>query len=167
MIGSTLKDFSLFVDGRGLAGKVTELTPPKLVVKTEEHRAGGMGVPIDIDMGLEKLMCEFTLSEYNTEVLKLFGLASGSPVKATLKGASQSDDGSVASVLIVVRGMFTEIDMGTWKAATKTEKKCKVSCRYYRLEVNGEVIYEVDAVNMIRIVDGVDQMVEIRAAIGL
>ena len=37
-----------FVDGRGYAGRVDEITLPKLTIKTEKHRAGGMDVPVEI-----------------------------------------------------------------------------------------------------------------------
>ena len=38
----TLKNFTLQVDGRGYAGRITELTLPTLSVTTEDFRAGGM-----------------------------------------------------------------------------------------------------------------------------
>ncbi len=38
---------------------------------------------------------------------------------------------------------------------------------YAKLTINGEVLYEVDVINMIEIVDGVDLMEEHRNAIGL
>jgi len=41
-----LKAFSLFVEGRGYAGKVAELTLPKLTRKMEEWRAGGPSTSI-------------------------------------------------------------------------------------------------------------------------
>lgn len=40
MIPKILKNFNLFVDGRGYAGKAEEVTPPKLSLKTQEF--GGM-----------------------------------------------------------------------------------------------------------------------------
>ena len=40
-----LKNINLFIDGRGYAGKVDEFDPPKLTIKTEEFRAGGMDAP--------------------------------------------------------------------------------------------------------------------------
>ena len=39
------KEINLFIDGRGYAGRVTEFDPPKLSVKTEEHRAGAWTRP--------------------------------------------------------------------------------------------------------------------------
>ena len=42
MLPKILKNFSAFVDGRGYAGRVDEITLPKLTIKMEEYRAGGM-----------------------------------------------------------------------------------------------------------------------------
>ena len=64
MIADVLKNMNLFVDGRGYAGVVDELTPPKLTMKTEEHRAGGMDAPVELDMGMEKLEASFSLKKY-------------------------------------------------------------------------------------------------------
>jgi len=44
MLPKILKNFNVFVDGRGYAGKIDEITLPKLTIKTEEYRAGGMGM---------------------------------------------------------------------------------------------------------------------------
>ena len=38
---------------------------------------------------------------------------------------------------------------------------------YYKVIVDGETVIEIDTVNMVEIVDGVDMMAEHRAAIGL
>ncbi len=167
MIPEILKSFNLFVDGRGYAGKVLEVTLPKLTIKTEEFQAGGMDVPVDIDMGMEKLSCEFTLAEYNADVLKLWGLADGNAVKLSLRGALQNDAGEVKPIVVTLQGMLKELDLGTWKPGEKSEKKCSISCRYYKLVLDGETIYEIDAINMVRVIGGTDQLVEIRNAIGI
>ena len=61
MIPKILKNFNLFIDGRGYVGKCEEVNPPKLSIKSEEYKAGGMDAPIAIDMGMEKLEASFTL----------------------------------------------------------------------------------------------------------
>jgi phage tail tube protein FII len=50
MLSKILKNCNVFVDGRGYAGKRDEITVPKLTIKTEGYRAGGMNIPISIDM---------------------------------------------------------------------------------------------------------------------
>jgi P2 family phage contractile tail tube protein len=39
--------------------------------------------------------------------------------------------------------------------------------RYYRLEINGEQIFEIDLVNGLRVIGGKDQLADIRRAMGL
>ena len=89
MLPKILKNFSAFVDGRGYAGRVDEITLPKLSIKTEEYRGGGMDVPIDIDLGMEKLEAEITFSEYDPELFRLFGIMDNSTVNFTLRGGLQ------------------------------------------------------------------------------
>ena len=157
-IPDILRNINLFVDGRGYVGKIDELTPPKLTIKTEEHRAGGMDVPVEIDMGMEKLECDFTLAGTDAGTLKSWGLGSSEPVPLTFRGAVQDGDGVVRAVVMRMRGIIREADFGTWKPGEKAPLKVMVALRYYKLEIDGEVIYEIDAENMIRIVDGEDRL---------
>lgn len=38
---------------------------------------------------------------------------------------------------------------------------------YYKLEIDGRVMYEIDMVNAVRVIDGVDQLAAERSALGL
>ena len=60
-----LKNMNLFVDGRGYAGRVDEIKLPKLTLKTEEHRAGGMDIPVELELGMDKLEAELTISDFD------------------------------------------------------------------------------------------------------
>ena len=166
-IPDILRNINLFVDGRGYVGKIDELTPPKLTIKTEEHRAGGMDVPVEIDMGMEKLECDFTLAGTDAGALKSWGLGSSEPVPLTFRGAVQDGDGVVRAVVMRMRGIIREADFGTWKPGEKAPLKVMVALRYYKLEIAEEVIHEIDAENMIRIVDGTDQLEAQREALGI
>jgi len=166
MIPKILKNFNLFIDGRGYVGKVEEVNPPKLNIKTEEFRAGGMDSPAMIDMGIEKLEGSFTLLEFDKNVLKQFGLIAGNVVSVTLRGALQ-DETSVSPIIIKLRGMYTEIDMGKMSAGEKGTLQCTVACRYYSLEIDGEQLIEIDIDNMTRRIGGQDKMVDVRKALGI
>jgi len=166
MIPKILKNFNAFVDGRGYAGRVDEITLPKLTVKTDEHRAGGMDVPVEIDMGMEKLEADLTFAEYDAELFRLFGLVDGNSVSVTLRGAMQAG-GEAEPIVVTLRGSFRELDSGNWKAGDKATLKCMMAIRYYRFNISGVDVIEIDAENMIRIIGGVDQMASIRQAIGI
>jgi hypothetical protein len=167
MADNVLKNINCFVDGWGMAGNVSELTPPKLAIKTDEHRAGGMDAAVDIDMGMEKMEAGFTLTKYCPDTLKLFGLGDGNTVPLVFRAATQSDDGDVTPVRIVMRGMLKEVDKGTWKPGEKATLAFKMNVRYYKEEVDGEVIHEIDIDNFVRIINGVDVLADMRDALGI
>ncbi len=166
MIPKILKNFNLFIDGRGYAGRVEEVNLPKLNIKTEEFRAGGMDSPAYIDMGIEKLEGTFTLLEYDKDILKQFGLINGNVAQATLRGAMQNET-TVSQIVVKMRGMYTEIDMGKFSAGEKGTLQCTLACRYYSLEIDGEKLIEIDIDNMTRIIGGEDKMVDMRKALGI
>jgi hypothetical protein len=167
MIENVLKNVNLFVDGRGYAGQVEELTPPKLSMKTEEFRGGGMDAAVELDMGMEKLEASFSLKKYDKDVLSLFGLAPGNLVPLTFRGVVESEDGTVKPLVIQLRGKIREIDDGTWKPGEAASLKVAMSVRYYKRTLDGEEIHEIDIENMIRKINGVDQLAAQRAALGM
>ncbi|MDP9524685.1 phage major tail tube protein [Pseudomonas protegens] len=167
MIPETLANMNLFVDGISFQGDVPSLTLPKLTLKTEEHRVGGMDVPVELDMGMEKQEAGFTTTGVRRESLKMFGLADGSGFNGVFRGAFKGLKGKVTPVIVTLRGMLKEVEMGDWKSGDKAEIKHNVALTYYKLEVDGRLIYEIDALGMKRVINGVDQLAAQRSALGL
>jgi P2 family phage contractile tail tube protein len=161
------KNFNLFVDGRGYAGQVDEFNAPKLTLQTEEFRAGGMDMPIDITMGMEKMACDFSLKAYDKNVLALFGVTEGSRVPLVAREALESYDGTVTQVVHTLRGKITEVDPGTSKPGELPLLKFTLSLTYYKMQHGDTVVHEIDAENMVRIINGSDTLAAIRAALGL
>jgi P2 family phage contractile tail tube protein len=127
-----------------------------------------MNAPVEVDMGMEKLECDFTLQEYSEEIIKLYGLFDHAAVPVRFKGVLVADDGTgtVTPVEVAVRGRFREIDPGTWKAGEAAQLKVAVACSYYKYSAAGADLIEIDVVNMVEKVNGVDRLAAIRAAIG-
>ena len=165
-IPRVLKNFSLFIDGRGMAGLIQTMTLPTLTTKMEEFRGGGMDAPIELDMGMEKLEGTFELAEYNPDVIALFGLASAD-TQLTARGAIRSDGEPAVAVVVNMTGNIKEMDPGDWAAGDMSTGTFTYSIRYFKLTVGGRELVEVDKVNMIRRIDGVDQLESIRTAIGV
>lgn len=165
-IPRVLKNFSLFVDGRGLAGTIDTLTLPTLTVKMEEFRGGGMDAPIEHDMGMEKLEGSFVLAEYNPDIVALFGLVSAN-TQLTARGAIRRDGEDAIPVVANMTGAIKELDPGDWKAGDTSTGTFAYSLRYYKLTIGGRELVEIDKVNMIRRIDGQDQLQSIRTAIGV
>ena len=168
MITDVLHNFNLFVDGRGQAGKISEHKLPKIAVKTEGFSAGGMAAEVEVPMGsVEKLETEFTLVGYNVEVLKQLRLLPGRSMALTSRGSLAGLDGVEKPVVVNMRGNMLEVDADAWKPANKAELKCKMNLDYYRLEIDGKVVYEIDPINCVAIVDGVDTLATTRQNLGI
>ena len=167
MIPQTLYNFNLFVDGNSYAGVASQVTLPKLKVKTEDYRAGGMDAPVKMDMGLEALDAAFSMTGVAKDVLKFFGLSDQNSFNGSFRGAFKNQKGEVVAAVATFRGLLQEVDMGDWKTGEKGETKYSVGCSYYKLEIDGRVMYEIDPLNMVMVVDGVDQAAAERSALGL
>jgi uncharacterized protein len=161
------KNFTAFVDGRGYAGQVEEFNAPKLMLKTEEFRAGGMDAPIDISMGMEKLTADFSLKAYDANILALFGLSEGKLVPFVLREVLESYEGATKAVVHTMRGKVTGIDPGTSKGGEQPSLKIDISVSYYKLVHDGSTIHEIDVENMVRIVNGSDQLAAYRQALAI
>lgn len=162
-----LKLMNLYIDGTSYVGQVTEVTQPKLAMKLEEYRAGGMIAPVDVNLGVEKMEAEFKMGGYMVELIRQFGGAiDGVPLR--FLGAYQQDDSEeVTSIELVMRGRFSEIDHGNSKVGDDTEQSFKVSLTYYKIIENNADVVEIDALNTKFVVNGVDKLAEHRSAIGL
>jgi P2 family phage contractile tail tube protein len=157
----------VYSDGKGFAGRATQCTLPKLKIKTDDHRAGGMDAPVKIDLGMEALEAAFQMSTMERDVLKFFGLADATAFNGVFRGAFRDIKGATKAVAATFRGMLSEVDGGDWKPGEKVDAKFTVSLTYYKLEIDGAVVHEIDVLGMVRIIDGVDQLAEIRKAIGM
>lgn len=90
MIPEVLVNTNLFVDGISFSGDVPSMTLPKIVVKTDEYRGGGMGGSIEMDMGLEKMEAGFVTTGVRRESMKFVGLADQTACNTVFRGPSRA-----------------------------------------------------------------------------
>lgn len=162
-----LKSWSAFVDGKGFAGNCKEVTLPTLTLKTEDFQAGGMDAPVAIEMGQEKMEASLTLTSYDASILSQWGVGEGYEVPFVVKGALESFNGEVEAINISMRGKVTAVEMSAWTPAAESTLKVTINLHSYRYEQAGSVIYDIDVVNMVRIINGTDRLAARRNAIGL
>ncbi|MEE8875069.1 MAG: phage major tail tube protein [Pseudomonas helleri] len=129
--------------------------------------AGGGSAGLVVFMGLEKLEASFTTNGIRREVLKYFGAFDQTGFNASFRGAFKGQKGTVTGVVATLRGGLREVDPGEWSAGSKAEFKYAVDVTYYKLEIDGRVMFEIDPINCVRVIDGVDQLAAVRSALGL
>lgn len=160
----SLKGFAAYVDGYGFLGRLAGGALPKVKIKTEEHRDGGMDGATDLDFGLEKMEASLTFSEYDRNILKSVGRRD---VPITLRGSAEDESGASEAIVASLRGLILEGDPGEWKAGEpKVEAKLNMTPDFYRLTIGDEEIYEIDVLGCVRRIGGVDQLAQRRANLG-
>ena len=88
-------------------------------------------------------------------------------MQLTIRGAIQAQGSEAQAVVINLSGGWRELDAGSWKPGDKSTLKAMVAASYYKLSIGGVELIEVDAANLVRKVNGTDQLAGIRAAIGV
>lgn len=166
MTRHTLQHFNWYIDGRGFAGEIDSYTAPKLALITEGFRAGGMDSSVAIEMGMEPMESTVVLQSFDQNVLALWGVTQNATIACNARAAFQTEDGTVLAVRHEMRGRIRELEEGEWKAGEKSMLSIVMDLDFYRRLNDGEEIHKIDIPNMIRVINGVDQLEAQRAAIG-
>lgn len=158
-----LRDCTIFADRVSKIGQASEITLPVPTEKVEELRNAGMVMPIDIPMGYEKAEASFKLTGFDPQVITLFGLAVGVVREFMATGALAHEDGTIINATAYIRGRLIKNDHGNWKTGEVGENEFSITLRYYRLEVDGATLIEMDPFNVS--IGGASQTAGIRAAL--
>lgn len=164
----TLKNMNLYNEGIGYGSEVNTVTLPTLTRKLEEYRGGGMNAPLQLDMGMEALEMSFSGPGPLRDVLQQWGVNTVDGVYLRFTGSYQKDDSAaIDTVEVIVRGRYSEIEMGDQEMGEVGEFAATMALAYYKLVWNGRTEIEIDPINMVEIVGGVDRTAELRASAGM
>lgn len=139
-----LRNCMLWADRESKLGQIGDITPPIPSVKLEEMRNAGMIKPHPVSMGYEALEFSFKMPGLDPQIIKLFGLKPGDENLFMITGALVDEDGGEHSAVMTIRGIMTKADHGNWKPGDLAENDYTVSVHYYKLEIDGREIIEMD-----------------------
>lgn len=166
-IQHVLANLSAFVNGRGYLGRVSEFNPPKLAPIVRDYKAGGMSAEVAIPMGaVEKLEASFTLTGYDPDVLAAFSVVPGNLVPLRFTGGMYDYDGTCRPIEITMRAVLA-FEPDAWKPTEASDLKITAMVHYYKMDVDGRTVHDIDPVNLVATINGVDQLQSMRAALGV
>lgn len=163
---NVLTNLNLFVDGRGYAGQIVTVDPPKMTLLLEEFRGGGMNAPINLTMGHEALTMGFELINFSPDILALWSVAEGFDLSFNIRGNMQNVDGTHTGIKWECRGKISELDPQTVTPGASAKLKGTTQLVYYKLTHGTRVVTEIDVINMVQIIDGVDILQQVRDNLG-
>lgn len=169
MLPKVIKNVNVFFDGGAWAGRFDEVTFGKLARKLEKYRGGAMGAEVDIDLGYEMPEPEITLKEHVPALLRAWGECAADGVLLRLLAGANQDGPNCPhdAIEFVMRCRPKEIDFGSYKGGSLTDVKTPFCTSYFKYILNGVTLIELDPINNVEIIGGVDRNQKINQAIGL
>lgn len=147
MLPDILVDMNAFVDGEGFVGRANELKPPKVTKKMSEVFNGGMAAPVKVAHGYEALQAELSFQDPPKKLLKLMenNQLNGVPVRLLGTYHNPNSQGGTFNYEVVLTGTMQEMDPGAFKRGEQPTNKYIFSASYYRVDIEGETVIEIDA----------------------
>ena len=169
MISDVLRDFVLFNGADKMVGRIDEFQPPALKRVVENFRGAGMDAAMPIDMGMEPLEASWTTSGIDRGTYGGFGLMNGLRSTAIVRAAIiDPATGLPKPVVHTMIGDLTVVEPSSYKPGERATLKTTMACLYYKLthSVPGLPLVEIDVLNGIRIINGIDHLIASRLIVG-
>jgi len=165
-----LTNANCYVDGNSLLGQVEEASLPDIKKVMSEHKGLGMIGKLEFPSGIDKLDAKLKFNSFYPDVMKS-AAGFNKAVKLQLRSSSQVYQGgdmtSEKPYVVFMTGQFTNFPAGAFKAMDNVEIELNVSITAIRIEYDRQEVLNYDANANIYIVDGVDQLSEYRANLGI
>lgn len=161
--------FAVYEDSLEYYG-MAEVTLPETATKTGEITGAGIGGAFNSPYVGQIDPMSVTLNFRRTSKAAI-RLAEPRNHQLDLRAAQQYWDNTAGrfktqSVKHVIIGFPTKINLGKIANASPTEGSCEFSVTYFATFIDGEKVTEMDVLNNIYFVNGVDYAADIRKAIG-
>jgi P2 family phage contractile tail tube protein len=161
------QDFTVWINDIGKIGEAPNFQPPEINIQTEEFRGGGMDGTIEIPMGIEKIEFDFELHTWDEQVWNNLGYGVSSlDVPITFRGYLLTAGGAEKGVVIETHSLIKSIKPGKVEPGKKASMTVNLCANYFRHEINGVTVTEIDVFNKINIIGGTDKTANARRILG-
>lgn len=165
-----LTNGNLYVNGVSFLGKTEEVTLPTISFKTVEHKALGMHGSIKLPTGVDNIevKCKWSSITRESHIITANPFVEHSfQLRSSLDAYDSTGRVSQESYVVHFRGKSSDIPNGAFKQHDNVEAESTFNCSYIKLEIAGNVVYEIDVMANIHKVDGVDLLATYRANLGV
>lgn len=168
VIPEAINDFNMYKDGSRLIGITGEVSFADLSSITQE--ISGTGILGSYDSAIigffDHISQKIPFRMLNKDALGLYNQTE--MVDLTLRAAQQSTVKStgaidISGMRIVFRGRAESLSIGSIKQGGPTDSSVTVGVIYMLIEISGEKLFELDKINGVFKINGVDQLARIKA----
>lgn len=163
-------DANVYVNGNSTHGQASEVTAPVLTALANDYKSMGMIGSLELFNGFDKMEATIKWTYPNNAVQKACAnFLKSVDLMIRSSKAEYDADGIVVEkpIVMYLKSMPKTHPGGSYKAKEDTELENTFGVQYYKLEIDGEEIVEVDVINNIYKVGGEDLMAERRQNLGI
>lgn len=166
-----LNDFRAYDENQTNMLGIASVEYPGISNITQTVKGTGVGGEVEATV-LGQFESMETKINWNTPTKHNLRFTGGQPVALEFRGAVQNwDSGENAYIMdqvrVVIRGRAKSSEPGKWEPANTTDSTNTIETTYFKYEVNGETVIEIDKYACKCVIDGVDVVAELRAALGI
>ena len=159
----------VYLNGNDLIGKAKEVELPKVKPKFSDVSGLGLYGEAEVPIGMDKMESRLLMNSIYPEFIKVISnprKAAIIIIRSSITGFGQDGVSYEKPLKAELRGFFKESDTGKFKQGEGTEAEAVMSVIYYKLEIDGQPIFEVDVFNNIYKVNGEDLLQEFTVNLG-
>ena len=168
---SKVQDANVYINGTSTHGQASEVSLPELQYSKSEYKALGlMGVVKLWNKGVEALEATIKWNYPDNDVQ----IACSNPtkiidlmVRSNKTVFTDNEAVDEQPVIVYLRGTSNNHGLGAYKAKEDTDLSTKLDISYIKEVINGREIVEIDILNNIFRIDGIDQMAAYKTNLGI
>ena len=164
-----LTNANIYIDGIGLLGRAEEIEVAQPRHKMVEHKALGMAGTAEFWAGVDKLEAKIKWASLYSEVLNLADSPFTShsfQVRGSLDQYTSQGRTGQLPVVYLMTGVFRDPGSFTFKRHENVDTTSTVTVYHSELYVGRSQIHLYDVLANIYVVNGVDQLAQLRSNVG-
>jgi uncharacterized protein len=170
LIPQQLNNYRVYMAGSARVGLAT-VTMPNIQLMTDTLKGSGIGGEIEPPVAGHVQAMTGTIN-FHTPCADFFPLFAQDKLQLEFYSGIQHQDTALGKLVIkqwkvVMRFMPTAMNLGTLEVGVKPANAIDISIEYIRGWFDGAEVFEIDPLNMVFRVNGIDYAADNRAAIGL
>jgi uncharacterized protein len=166
---NSITNANIYLDGVNFIGRAKEIQVPEATYKFVDHEALGMVGMTELFAGIEKMEATIQWNAPYTDALKKLANPNQPVLLQARASMRQSNSAGLIDEVPVICTLSVvpkNLPGMTFKQQENVELETKLNVTYYKLEIDGEAIAEIDVLANIFKVGGVDLLAKYKRNIG-
>jgi uncharacterized protein len=159
---------NIYIDGKTeCIGRAKEVKLPEVAAKMVEHSGLGMAGVIELPAGLEKMSMSIKWLGIYGDLIALGCnpfTSHALQIRANHETFTSAGRSAEVPLVILATASWKKCSLGTLKGQDGAETDDELAVTYLKLSIDGKEIFEIDVLNNIWKVDGVDILAQFKAS---